>query len=513
MNPQDLPENAPWFNLYPDSLAGGLSGAAAFLATPEVRGVFGGLYLLPSVFHSDLDRGFSIIDYGLEESVATPQDLEALKALGLGLKLDFVLNHASVQSPQFQDLLARGRASPYAGFFLDWNRFWEGRGTMTAEGYLQPDPEYLAPMFFRKPGLPLLMVTLPDGERVPYWNTFYQQTVVEDGLVRYLGQMDLDIRSPLVWEFYDQTLKTLAGYGAKVVRLDAFAYAPKEPGARNFLNDPGTWVLLQKVQDLARPLGLTLLPEIHSAYETRIHETLAAQGYLTYDFYLPGLVLDAFETRDARVLTGWYQELQDRRIRTVNMLGCHDGIPVLDLQGLLPGPRIEALIGAIVARGGFVKDLHGQKNVYYQVNATYFTALGEDEDRLVLARALQIFAPGIPQVWYLDLFAGRNDTAAVERAGSGGHKEINRTNLDEAFVEAGRHRPVVTRQLELLRLRRECGAFGWDARLEVRPAGPGEVRLTWRRPGWEAHLDADLTTSRFRLEARGPDGWTQRVEG
>ena len=35
---------------------------------------------------------------------------------------------------------------------------------------------------------------------------------------RYLGQMDLNIKSPLVWEFYDNTLKTLAGYGAKIVR-------------------------------------------------------------------------------------------------------------------------------------------------------------------------------------------------------------------------------------------------------------------------------------------------------
>lgn len=29
----------------------------------------------------------------------------------------------------------------------------------------------------------------------------------------YLGQMDLNIRSPLVWQFYNDTLKTLAGYG------------------------------------------------------------------------------------------------------------------------------------------------------------------------------------------------------------------------------------------------------------------------------------------------------------
>ena len=43
-------------------------------------------------------------------------------------------------------------------------------------------------------------------------------------------------------------LKTLAGYGAKIVRLDAFAYAPKKPGERNFLNQPDTWELLDKIK-------------------------------------------------------------------------------------------------------------------------------------------------------------------------------------------------------------------------------------------------------------------------
>lgn len=30
-------------------------------------------------------------------------------------------------------------------------------------------------MFFRKPGLPILMVRFPDGREIPYWNTFYQE--------------------------------------------------------------------------------------------------------------------------------------------------------------------------------------------------------------------------------------------------------------------------------------------------------------------------------------------------
>ncbi len=116
-----------------------------------------------------------MIDYQLSEQLATPADLAALAGMGIGLKLDFILNHASVLSPQFQDILAHGRRSRYADFFIDWNAFWDGHGTMTSDGYLQPDPELVEDMFFRKPGLPILMVRLPDGSEKPYWNTFYQE--------------------------------------------------------------------------------------------------------------------------------------------------------------------------------------------------------------------------------------------------------------------------------------------------------------------------------------------------
>ena len=43
--------------------------------------------------------------------------------------------------------------------------------------------------------------------------------------------------------------EALSEYGAKIVRLDAFAYAPKEPGKKNFLNEPDTWDVLEKVKN------------------------------------------------------------------------------------------------------------------------------------------------------------------------------------------------------------------------------------------------------------------------
>ncbi|MBK5248710.1 MAG: hypothetical protein JJE50_04655 [Actinomycetales bacterium] len=543
----------PMLNAYPDSMGGRLADIVDLVARPDLAGAFGSFYILPSLFNTDLDRGFSVIDYGLNEMYASQADLDAIRSLGLDLKLDFVVNHLSVLSKEFQDVVRNGEGSAYRDFFVDWNRFWDGRGEMTDGGYIQPRPELIEDMFFRKPGLPILMVRFPDGRDVPYWNTFYQEVrfgrldvqdlmaaldiqygsaneladVVNraldagtppeeiplgrlerfrEGVLellasrrRYMGQMDVNIGSPLVWEYYDRTLRTLAAYGARIVRLDAFAYAPKSPGKRNFLNDPETWDLLKGVRELADRYGVTLLPEIHASYRERTHERIAAEGYLTYDFFLPGLVLDALERRSGEDLARWARDVRDKGLRTVTMLGCHDGIPLLDLDGLVPQERITGLIETVVARGGHVKSLHGQRALYYQVNATYFSALGEDERSMLLARAIHLFMPGKPQVWYLDLFAGRNDHEAVRNAGQGGHKEINRTNLTAADVAARLEETVVRDQLTLLRFRNTSAAFGFDAALEVAHTPEGRLSLRWEKDGVVALLDADLSTRSFTV--------------
>ena len=154
--------------------------------------------------------------------------------------------------------------------------------------------------------------------------------------------MDLNIKSDLVWEHYRNTLKSLSGYGARIVRLDAFAYAPKEPGKKNFLNEPDTWDVLERVKELADEFGVSLLPEIHASYSEKIYETVANKGYMTYDFFLPGLLIYAIENRDGSVLKKWADEIQEKKIRVVNMLGCHDGIPLLDLKGILDRKAYDA---------------------------------------------------------------------------------------------------------------------------------------------------------------------------
>ena len=104
-----------------------------------------------------------MIDYDLNEQLADREDLDQLKNMGINLKLDFILNHASAQSPQFRDLVEKGEASAYRDFFIDWNHFWEGHGR------------------------------------------------------QYLGQMDVNIQSPKVWEFYREK-EDLHGQHARLSR-------------------------------------------------------------------------------------------------------------------------------------------------------------------------------------------------------------------------------------------------------------------------------------------------------
>jgi sucrose phosphorylase len=480
------------------------------------------------------------------------------------LKFDLVLNHLSVGSEQFQQMLQHGDDSKYKDFFIDWNEFWRAHGEMGADGYVIPKQEYLEKLFMRKPGLPILKVRFPDGSDRPYWNTFYQEvsyreigaddltsiagitqddaqkiaTIVNAAITekadidrldlgsfsayrdaviavveqkrQYLGQMDLNARSEQVWDFYDQTLKKLREYGAKLVRLDAFAYLHKQAGDINFFNKPGTWEYLDRLKQIAKKYDLILLPEIHAEYGTGLTEEVAGEGFPIYDFFFPGLVIDALDRGTNKPLLRWIGELVDKNIQTINMLGCHDGIPVLDLkakqsegivrEGLLSDTEIDAVIEKIMDRGGRVKNLYGpdgKKISYYQVNATFFSALGEDERKLLLARAIQLFMPGIPQVWYLDLFAGENNYTAADNGGTAGHKEINRTTLTQSDIEQGLKRDIVRDQLELIRLRNTSPAFNGE--LQIHRTAEHRLQLTWRNHESSASLIANLRDHDFEI--------------
>ena len=508
MSKENKIRNGVMLNAYPDSIGSNLNDIITVLKMPEFKDVFSLFYVLPTFFNSDLDRGFSIIDYNLNKELVSEEDLKALEALNIQLKFDIVLNHLSVASPQFKDLLKHGDQSKYKDFFINWNEFWEGNGTMRADGVMIPKEEFLNKLFMRKSGLPILKVPFPDGTEKPYWNTFYQKVNPDKS---FLGQMDVNANSSLVWDFYEETLQKVGSFGGKILRLDAFAYLHKEVGQSNFFNKPGTWEYLERIKQIAKKNNLTLLPEIHAEYGLHLHDEVASQGYYIYDFFLPGLTIHTIENANSKALITWAKEIINKGYKTVNMLGCHDGIPVLDLkgkqvdgiynEGLLDDAEIEDIMNKIMERGGRVKNLYdpeGNKISYYQVNATFFSALGEDEQKLLLARAIQMFMPGIPQVWYLDIFAGKNNYEAADKGGSAGHKEINRTTLTLKDVEVGLKANIVRNQLELIRLRNTSKAFAGT--VKINDSVDSVIDILWTNQNEFAHLKANLTKKSFHIQ-------------
>lgn len=555
--------NGVMLNAYPDSIGEKLSDTISMLKKPEFKDVFSLYYVLPTFFNSDLDRGFSIIDYNINQDLVSAEDLNVLNELNIKLKFDIVLNHLSVASPQFKDILQHGNQSKFKDFFINWNEFWKGNGIENEEGIIIPKAEYLNKLFMRKSGLPVLKVRFPDGTEQPYWNTFYQQVTynkitptdlqtlqltpeqrlfickkIKDSIEQnqdfstlnfedcnvlkaeilqiveqnrsYLGQMDVNAASPLVWDFYEETLKKLNNYGCNILRLDAFAYLHKQVGESNFFNKPGTWDYLERIKRIAIKNNLMLLPEIHAEYGLHLHDEVANKGYTIYDFFLPGLTIHTIENKTSKALMSWAKEIIAKEYKTVNMLGCHDGIPVLDLKGkevnciynkgLLEDSEIEAIMNKIMERGGRVKNLYdpsGKKVSYYQVNATFFSALGEDVQKLLLARAIQMFMPGIPQVWYLDLFAGKNNYEAADNGGSAGHKEINRTTITMQDIEQGLEKGVVKNQLEIIRLRNTSNAF--LGQVTINDALEDTIDIKWTNNKTVAHLEANLETYDFTI--------------
>jgi sucrose phosphorylase len=305
--------------------------------------------------------------------------------------------------------------------------------------------------------------------------------------------VDLDLRADATRRLIAGWFEGLAAHGVRMVRLDAVGYVVKRAGTSCFMVEPEIWEVLGWLRTVAAGMGMLVLPEVHDVYAT--HARLSAHGYWTYDFVLPGLVLLAFDTGDARRLAEHLARSPERQVTT---LDCHDGIPVHpDLEGILSPAEMARLAERVIARGGNVNRLLSATRTdgldVHQLNCTYYSALGEDDERYLAARAIQLFARGIPQVYYVGLLAGTNDQGAVERTGEG--RAINRHDYPEAEVSSALERPVVRRLLDLLRLRASHPAFGGE--LTVETPTPTSLRLSRSAGQHRCVLTVDLASGVF----------------
>ncbi len=483
--------NAPQLIVYADRLGGTIPDLHALLSGP-LKGLFGGVHLLPFYRTFDgADAGFDPEDHeSVDPRLGDWDDLRALSQEH-AVMADVIVNHMSSRSARFQDVVANGDTSPYAGMFLTMDSvFPQGAGE-----------DDLLRIYRPRPGLPFTPLRLGDRRRL-VWTTFTDQ------------QIDLDIHHRSTWNYLRAVVDRLTDAGVRLLRLDAVGYAGKEAGTDCFLTE-SCRTFIQRLRAYAHERGADVLLEVHGHYRQQI-EIAAAADYV-YDFALPPLILHALHAKDTLPLRRW---LEVRPHNSITVLDTHDGIGIVDVgpnalrpgqSGLLTEAQISTLVESIhTASGGGSRAATGTaaSNLdLYQVNCTFYDALGADDDRYLLARLIQLFVPGIPQIYYVGLLAGRNDLALLAETGVG--RDVNRHHYTRDDIEAALRRPVVSALMAALRFRATHPAF--DGTFTHRTDGT-TLELRWAHEDHEAVLRADVATAARTITASTPGGGTTRIE-
>ena len=469
----------PQLIVYPARLGGDVASVQSLLDT-ALEGAFDGVHLLPFYLPYDgADAGFDPQDHtSIDPRLGTWADVTRLSRDRL-VMADVIVNHMSTRSPQFVDVLANGAASPWYPMFLTLS-------SVFPDGATEDD---LAAIYRPRPGLPFTAMTW--GTTTPGVDDVHAQ------------QADLDVGSPASWQYLTTVMDTLVDAGVRMLRLDALGYAGKEAGTNCFMTAT-TRALTDRIVAYAHERGARILVEVHGHHRQQIE--IAATVDYVYDFALPPLVLHALTAADLEPLAHW---LDIRPQNTVTVLDTHDGIGIVDVgvsdlrpgePGLLTADQIDALVERIHTNsGGTSRTATGAaaSNLdLYQVNCTLYDALARDDRRHLLARLLQLFVPGIPQVYYVGLLAEGNDLDLLAATGVG--RDVNRHHFTPSQAQAALARPVVAATVAALRLRRRhpafSGTFTWDVR-----GTEGEMR--WRRGADEAALTFDVADASFTVAA------------
>jgi len=459
---------------YPDSLGGDLNALNLVLRKHFADIFEGGIHILPP-FPSSGDRGFAPLTYlEIEPSFGTWEDIREI-GKKFDVLLDLMVNHISKQSVYFQDFLKNGRASEYADLFITLDKIWPDS---------KPVQEDIDKMFLRRTE-PFSTFNVGDNkEEIQVWTTFGKQIPSE--------QIDLDINSALTKQLLTDFMVNFSKQNVKTVRLDAVGYIIKKLGTSCFFVEPEIHQFMDWITDLANSLNIELLPEVHSHYS--IQNKLAEKGHWIYDFILPYYVLETLINKSGKKLCEY---LRVRPHKQFTMLDCHDGIPVKpDLDDLVSSADARKIVDVCMERGSnlslIFSDKHKSEDGFdvHQIRTSYYSALDCNDDAYLAARAIQFFAPGIPQVYYVGMLAGENDTENVLKTGEG--REINRHNYSLNEIDKAVNKPVVQRLMKLIRFRNQYPAFNGTFKVIETP--DNEIMLTWEKDNSCCMLKLNLDT-------------------
>lgn len=412
----------------------------------EFKDLFGGVHILP--FYNPIDgadAGFDPVDHlSVDERIGTWDSIQEITNT-VEVVADLVVNHISADSQQFLDFLEQGDRSEYAGMFLTVDYLFPGG----------VDDSQMEKVYRPHPSLPIESRTLSDGSKRQFWSTFSAQ------------QIDLDVNHPKAQEYLRKILNKLASTGVSLVRLDAVGFSVKKPGTSCFLI-PETYEFISMITTWANKLGMEVLAETHTHHENQTK--VASHVNWVYDFCLPPLVLHSFYRSTAIELKEWFSVCPQNMM---TVLDTHDGIGVLDVgpdpantdvPGILTTEQIEEVIAGIHRSSNGVSEYASSDQLgnldLTQINCTYFSALGSNENDYLLARLIQFFAPGIPQIYYVGLLAGVNDEGLVARTKVG--RDINRHYYSTEEIINELESEVVQALFRLIRFRNNHPAFSGE---------------------------------------------------
>ncbi len=471
---------------YPDSLGGNLKILQRVLLKYFTDIFKGGIHILPP-FPSSGDRGFAPLTYfEIEKAFGTWDNIREI-ASKFDVILDLMVNHISAQSIYFKDFLKKGRESEFADLFLTLDKIW-------ADG--KPVEKDISKMFLRrqKPYSSFLIENSGKLEKV--WTTFGKKDPSE--------QIDIDIKSQLARKILSDILENFSKQNIKMVRLDAVGYVIKKVGTSCFFEEPEIFEFLEWINTKAKSLGLELLPEVHAQYLTQFK--LADNGYWIYDFILPYTILDTFINKSGENLKRY---LKSRPHKQFTMLDCHDGIPVKpDMDDLVSTNDARKIVDVCIRRGAnlsrIFSDMHKAEDDFdvHQIRGSFYSLLNSDDDAYIAARTLQFFTPGIPQVYYVGLFAGENDMERVNITGEG--REINRHNYTLDEIDEAVKKPIVQRLLKLIRFRNEYPAF--NGKFKVFESAQKIIKLSWQYKSYECVLKVDVDANTSVISYRDKNG-------
>ncbi len=432
------------------------------------------MHLLPFYYPIDgADAGFDPIDHTQPDPrLGSWNDVREL-ADGKDLMVDLIVNHMSSQSPQFQDFCKNGDASPHSDLFLTY-------GGVFPNGASESD---LLQIYRISPSLPFTAMKFEDGSERLLWTTFTS------------AQIDINVSSNSGRSYLKQILHQFHAAGVRAIRLDAAGFAIKKPRTSCFMI-PETFEFISGVTAESHALGIEVLVEMHGQYEDQ--NRLAQRVDWVYDFALPPLVLHSLYTHNARSLKHW---LSIRPRNAVTVLDTHDGIGVIDAAGLLSSEEGRSIVETIHQRSNQEsRQASGEaaNNLdVSQINCTFYDALGRRDAEYRIARTVQFFSPGVPQVYYVGLLAGTNDMELLRRTKEG--RDINRRRYTVQEIEMEIQRPIVRELFELIRFRNTHPAFTGEFRLL--PCSDHEIAVEWRNHAHWARLNVDLNAMNCVIDA------------